>query len=143
MFLIRGHQEDGQETFPPGVIFDLTLPIWRLGEAMLHAARLASLLAADADDVAVRFRALYTGLAGRELRAWANPMAADRLDRQRARSDEAALEITVEAGQIEKSLETHVLALASPLYDRFGVAGISRDFVAAELARMRVKRPAR
>ena len=47
MFLIRGYQEDAQETFAPGTIFDTGLPIWRLGEALLHAARLATLLRQD------------------------------------------------------------------------------------------------
>jgi len=38
MFLIRGYQEDSEETFAPAKIFDTGLPIWRLGEA-LHPAR--------------------------------------------------------------------------------------------------------
>ena len=47
MLLIRGYQEDAQETFPPGTIFDTTLPIWRIGEAFLHAAKFAKLIARD------------------------------------------------------------------------------------------------
>lgn len=49
LMLIRGYQEDAQETFPAGTIFDTTLPIWRLGEAFLHAASLANLIAQEAD----------------------------------------------------------------------------------------------
>jgi transcriptional regulator with XRE-family HTH domain len=77
MFLMRGYQEDSQETFPAGTIFDTTLPIWRMGEVLLHAAKLNALIARNPDATSVRFRALYTGLSGRDLRAWASPMSVD------------------------------------------------------------------
>ena len=44
LFVIRGYQEDAQETFPPGTIMDTTLPIWRMGEALLHAEKFAALM---------------------------------------------------------------------------------------------------
>lgn len=60
MFLIRGYQEDGAETFPAGTILDTTLPLWRMGEVLLHAEKLASLLRKDADTaVTVHFRAMF------------------------------------------------------------------------------------
>jgi transcriptional regulator with XRE-family HTH domain len=67
--LIRGYQEDSQETFAPRTIFDTTLPTWRMGECLLHAQRLAAHIAVDPSKTKVRFRALYTGLSGRVLRA--------------------------------------------------------------------------
>ena len=73
MFLIRGYQEDSQETFAAGQIFDTGLPIWRLGEALLHAAYLASLLKREEGSaITIKFRVLYTGLTGRVLKASAN-----------------------------------------------------------------------
>nr|WP_234841388.1 hypothetical protein [Sinorhizobium meliloti] len=76
MFLIRGYQEDGAETFPAGTILDTTLPLWRMSEVLLHAEKLASLLRKDADTaVTVHFRAMFTGLRGRVLRSWANPLS--------------------------------------------------------------------
>ena len=135
MFLMRGYQEDGQETFAPGKIFDTGLPIWRMGEALLHAARLASLLKREeAGAIAVKFRAHYTGLTGRVLKAWANPLV-DFLDEgSAARSDEAMLEAVVPAAEIEANLAAHVFPLAALLYERFGVAGLSPSRVQAELA---------
>jgi hypothetical protein len=40
LYLLCGYDEDSGERFPPGTIFDITLPIWRVGAAMLFASRL-------------------------------------------------------------------------------------------------------
>jgi hypothetical protein len=136
--LIRGYQEDAQETIQPGTIFDTTLPILRLGEALLHASRLASLLAHDIDGVTIRLRALYTGLTGRVLRAWASPLSGEFLLGGRpARNDEALLEIAAPAAMVGAELARYVLPLVTPLYERFGITGLSVEGVDAELHRMR------
>jgi transcriptional regulator with XRE-family HTH domain len=144
MFLIRGYQEDSQETFPPATIFDSGLPIWRLGEALLHAARLAALLKQNEDSaITVRFRAFYTGLTGRVLKAWANPLLDLLVEGAAARSDEAMLETMVPASAIEKNLATHLFPLIASLYERFGVTGLSLDRVQAEVERLQNSRIAR
>jgi transcriptional regulator with XRE-family HTH domain len=141
MFLIRGYQEDSQETFPPATIFDSGLPIWRLGEALLHAARLAELLKQDENStITVRFRALYTGLIGRVLKAWANPLTDLLVEGAAARSDEAMLEIVVPASAIEKDLAAHIFPLVASLYERFGVTGLTLDRLRAEVERLRKSR---
>jgi transcriptional regulator with XRE-family HTH domain len=92
LFLIRGYQEDSQDTFPPRTIFDITLPIWRLGECVLHAQQLAAKVAIRPSQTRVRLRALYTGLAGRVLKAWASPLSNLMFEGSPARSDEAMLQ---------------------------------------------------
>lgn len=37
LFLMRGYEEDEMSGIEPGTAFDLTLPIWRVGEALLYA----------------------------------------------------------------------------------------------------------
>ena len=141
MFLMRGYAEDSQDTIPPGAIFDTILPIWRLGEALLHACRLASLLTQGRGGVTVHLRVLFTGLTGRTMRSWSNPLGSDfLLGGHSSRSDEALLEASVPAADIDTDLASHVLALAAPLYERFGVAGLSHEGVHAELTRMRQNR---
>jgi transcriptional regulator with XRE-family HTH domain len=135
--LIRGYQEDAQETIPEGTIFDTTLPIWRTGEAFLHAARLAKLLAEDPAATTIKLRNLYTGLLGRDLRAWASPMSVDYFGGGRSRTDEAMLEGTAPAATVENDLCRYVYPFVSSLFERFGVTGISERFVSAELDRMR------
>lgn len=137
MILIRGYDEDSQEAFAPGKIFDAILPIRRLGEALLHAARLASLLKRDdGTAVTVTFRALYTGLAGRVLRAWADPFADRLVEGSAARSDEAVLEAVVPAAGIETNLAAYVFPLVASLYERFAVVGLSPNRVQAEIDRL-------
>lgn len=137
MLLMRGYQEDGQETFTPGKIFDTTLPIWRLGEALLHAERLATLLKRDkAAEITVRMRAVYTGLSGRVLKAWANPLSDILIEGGAARSNEAVLEVVVPAAGISERLTAHIFPLVSSLYERFGVTGLSQVRVQAEVDRL-------
>jgi transcriptional regulator with XRE-family HTH domain len=136
MFLIRGYQEDSQETFPPATIFDSGLPIWRLGEALLHAARLSELLKKEEGSaITVRFRALYSGLLGRILKAWANPLTDLLVEGAAARSDEAMLETTVPASTIEQDLASVLFPLMTSLYGRFGVTGLAPSRVQAEVER--------
>jgi transcriptional regulator with XRE-family HTH domain len=136
MFLIRGYQEDGAETFPPGTVFDTTLPIWRMGEVLLHAASLAALLKEGDSSISIHFRVQYSGLAGRVLRAWANPLTDLHVQGGAARTDEAVLEATVPAENMEQALAGHLFPLVSSLYERFGVTGLSENFVAEEVGRL-------
>jgi transcriptional regulator with XRE-family HTH domain len=133
-FLIRGYQEDSQETFPPRSIFDTTLPTWRLGEVLLHAERTAALMAkGSVGDITVRLRVLYKGMQGRQLRNWANPLSGMTLVGRPARSDEVLLEAKVPAEGIKERLAEHVLPLVATLYERFDVQGVSYEQVLTEV----------
>ncbi|MFN7538209.1 MAG: helix-turn-helix transcriptional regulator [bacterium] len=137
LFLIRGYQEDSQETFSPGTIMDTTLPIWRMGEALLHAEKLAILMRAnDQASPTIRFRAVYSGLSGRVLRSWANPLADLLIEGHAARSDEAMLEAVLPAQDVTARLAEHLFPLIASLYERFGVVGLSESRVRAEVDRL-------
>ncbi len=136
-FLMRGYQEDAQETFAPGTIFDTTLPIWRMGEVLLHAAWLASHIARKPEETTVRFRAVYSGLSGRDLRAWASPTSVDFFGGGRARTDDASLELSIPVAAIDNELATCLHPLVASLFERFGVKDVSLGFVSGELNRMR------
>lgn len=117
-YLQRGYQEDGPD-LQPGTIFDVTLPIWRTAEVLLHAAWLAREFGADAHHK-VKFHARYTGLAGRELFSWAKPLLHIGLPEQhRARDDSVDLKVVTTVGEVEADLETPVAAALQPLYERF------------------------
>lgn len=135
-FIMRGYQEDSQDTFPPRTIFDTTLPIWRMGEALLHARNLARLLSTEPEKVSVHFRTLYSGLSGRVLRSWAYPLADLMVEGGGARSDEAMLETKVSVPEIEHDLPKVLHPLVASLFERFGVTGLSVDRVASEVERM-------
>lgn len=140
-FLIRGYQEDAQETFPPATIFDPGLPIWRLGEGMVHAANLAELMAVgDPGHIGIRFRVRYTGLLGRILKAWANPLTTLLVEGSAARGDEVLLEIETTVAQVREDLAEVLFPMIVALYERFGVAGLSIEGVRAEVDRLLKKR---
>ncbi|MGX5831786.1 helix-turn-helix domain-containing protein [Mesorhizobium sp. 43Arga] len=137
LFLIRGYQEDGQETFPPASVFDTTLPVWRMGEALLHAERLAGLMRKDPESqITVRFRALYTGLTSRLLRNWANPISDLMFEGRPARSDEVLVETEVPAVDISSRLADTLFPMVSAIYERFGVVGITANRIQAEVGRL-------
>lgn len=137
MFLIRGYQEDGQETFPAGTVFDTTLPIWRMGEVLLHAQNLAGLMAkGDPNAMSVKLRILYTGLRGRQLKSWANPLSGMFMEGRPARSDEVLLETEVPIADMKAQLATHLLPLVSQLFERFDAESVSFDFVQNEVSKL-------
>lgn len=136
-YLHRGYQEDGPDNLEPGTIFDLSLPIWRTAEVLLHAASLARALGGNGETV-VRFRARYSGLEGRELLSWSKPRSRIDLDgRYRARSSRVEIDETLDVDKIDTELEGVVDHLLTPLYERFDGYELSTDLVRAELAELR------
>ncbi|HZF27236.1 MAG TPA: RNA-binding domain-containing protein [Steroidobacteraceae bacterium] len=66
LFLIRGYIEDtGHGGIQPGTTLDLTIPIWRVAECLLHAHRFA--LAIGAEQRSIVFGTAWSGLQGRTL----------------------------------------------------------------------------
>jgi hypothetical protein len=68
-FLLRGYQEDSLDTdrsfATPGEKFEVTLPIWRLGEFLLRVSELAEKMFEPGFEVLVECE--WTGLTGRRL----------------------------------------------------------------------------
>ena len=84
----------------------------------------------------MRFRAVYSGLSGRILRSWANPLSDLWLEGHAARSDEAVLETTVLAEAISERLGEHLFPMIASLYERFGLTGLTINRVKAETDRL-------
>lgn len=139
-FLLRGFQEDGMdaqrpgaEPVPPATVFDLTLPVWRIGETLLQAQRLASNLFEG--PATIRFVATYDGLAGRALAS---------IDRRRhiwesrvARQNSITLKTHIDAHAVDVNLPEIVHPLLSPMYALFDFFELPMQLVIDELARMR------
>lgn len=136
-YLHRGFQEDGPDNLEPGTIFDVTLPIWRTAEVLLHAASLARALDGNGETI-VHFRARYSGLEGRELLSWAKPRVRIGSDgRYRARSARVDLEVLTDVEKIDTELEVVVEEVLTPLYERFNGFELPEDLVRNELAELR------
>ncbi len=133
MYLLRGYQEDGKrDSVEPGVSFSFILPIWRIGECLLHAERLAKGLGAAASPITVRVT--WDGLAGRELVS-----SHDRFFREGRVSRQNEVESTgrFPAESISASLPEIVRSLTRPLYQAFSFFELSPTVVEEELERMR------
>lgn len=139
-FLLRGYEEDGKEVQrpgsdpnQPGITFDITLPIWRVGEALLHAKSLADNLFEG--PTTIRFVVTYEGLAGRSLVSINNHRHV--LEGRVARQDSKDLETHIESQKIDTNLPEIVHPLLSPLYALFGFFELPMHLVVDELNRMR------
>jgi hypothetical protein len=133
--LLRGYVEDSAETqIEPGTAFDLTVPIWRAGECLLHAAKLAALLAPDR-DLRVLFRARWYGLAGRRLISYTGNRTL--LGNYICLQDEFSGEATIDVARISESLPEIVAPLVVPLLERFRFFRVPDSLAAEELTRMR------
>ena len=139
-FLLRGYQEDGGDAakadIQPGTCLDPTLPIWKIGEGLLHATYLAGRL----DGNSVSFFARYTGLRGRrltQLNQWVKPMNWGFLVNGVSRDDEVRRSETFAVDTLSANLVEVVHQLLSPLYERFDLTSLPLDIVQHELNRLR------
>lgn len=139
-FLLRGYQEDGSDAqrpgrapVPPASVFDITLPVWRIGETLLHARTLAANLFDG--STTIRFVANYEGLAGRSLVSIDNRRHVweDRV----ARQDSITLNTHIDAQAIDPNLPEIVHPLLSPLYALFDFFELPMQLVVDELTRMK------
>jgi hypothetical protein len=140
MFLLRGYQEDSpseQSKWDVGTVFDLTLPVWRVGEVLLHAGRLAQALGIPRTRVLAHFR--WTGLAGRRLVSWAAPLRSVHSDRI-CRQKEVVSSLKFPAEAVPDSLPELVQVATRRLYESFDFASPEPAMFQEEIARMRSRR---
>jgi hypothetical protein len=137
-FLLRGFQEDGGEDLrgraKAGEALDRILPLWRVGECLLHASRMAQRL--NIPDSAVHFRVSWKGLRERRLMTLFGDGFPPSDTTPPSRQDVVHSRITVDADRIRLQLTDLVIGLTQPLFSVFNFEAVSRRRVEAELARM-------
>lgn len=132
LLLMRGYQEDTiPERRPPGQMLDITLPVWRVGEAMLFTRRLAHTFE-GAGEMAIQVH--YEGLADRALDSvdGTRIVSASR----RSQTDTVNLQITAPIGQVDDNLAEILHQLLSPLYECFDFFELPQGLVDQELDRL-------
>ncbi|SOC37068.1 hypothetical protein SAMN05892877_103412 [Rhizobium subbaraonis] len=134
-FLMRGYQEDNpeiKERRGGAKLFDITLPVWRFGEILLHASRLAENMFEG--PTSITFRARFDGLAGRKLTS----IDGSRYVTERvARQDAIELVTTIDGQSIETNLPEIVVPFLEPLYALFDLMELPPALVLRELAELR------
>lgn len=142
-FLLLGYQEDRWEPQrprqpppAPKTLFDITLPIWRVGEALIHAASLSRQLIEG--PATIDFVAHYGGLDGRHLTSPSRNRWV--LENRVARQESITLKTKINADAIATNLPEIVRPLLAPLYNLFDFFNRPMDMVTEELSRMRASR---
>jgi hypothetical protein len=134
-FLLRGYQEDDIERARPGTLFDVTLPVWRIGEALLYLSRFAR---EEEANPAITVRVRYFGLEGRSLTSVSGRRFMT--DHWKSADDEAALAARATAQEMDENLSEVLYPMLVPLYERFNFFELPRTLVTEELAEMRKNR---
>lgn len=123
--------EDGPPSLHHGTLFDLCLPILNAAD-YLHLAAAAARAGGGDERTGIDVICRYSGLAGRTLLAWSNPLlAVDAGGIARADAVQCRLQTHVEA--IEQNLAEAVAELLAPLYQRFEGFVLTAQFVADQL----------
>lgn len=133
LYTIRGYTEDSiADRIAPGKAIDITLPVWRVGEGVLFAARLAEAFE-EVEAIAVECR--FTGLDGRYVTSLDSSRAVfnDRF----SRTSEVTLAGRATPDQIRDNLTEFMHQLLTPLYERFDFLPLSSELVDTELVRLR------
>lgn len=131
-FLLRGYQEDDRrEGLEPGRWFDITLPVWRTGECLLHARRMADYFGAE--RIACRFQ--WDGLAGRELFSWNRERSMPTVRTSAQSSVSTVLEMAT--SEIDADLEALVRESVEPLFAVFDFFQPTESLYEQELKKMR------
>lgn len=133
LYTRTGYDEDGApDRADPGTAIDLTLPIWRVGEALLFARRLAATYE-GVERITARVR--WSGLEGRTLRVMSGtrmPMSYDRMSH--TAEVESVLSVTPE--QVDDNLPEVLRSFVAPVYEAFDFYELPSQIVEQELERL-------
>lgn len=133
LFSLRGFDDDFDGETTVGTKLTATLPVTRVGEALLYVSRLAKTLG---DDPLIRVRMKYTGLAGRTLESSRNY----RVQRRKCHSETVESEVQATASQISDTTAEVLYPLLQPLYESFEFATISIEVIASILENFKSNR---
>ena len=123
LYTIRGYDEDNEIYHNnPGCLFDITLPIWRIGEGLLFASRFAETFE-EVDQIAVYCR--YTGLKDRYLMS------------RSSSTDKVILTDQITQQQAQDNLAEFLHPFLQRLYEKFNFYELPFDLVAKEVQRLR------
>ncbi len=132
---LRGYSEDKSSSLGPGKGFDVALPIWRVGEGLLFASRLARTFD-DVDRIVVKCR--YSGLSGRMLTRESD--YGRHFENRICQTDEITLKISATQTQINDNLTEIMHELLKPLYEQFNFFDLPIQLVESELNKLRNRR---
>lgn len=130
-----GLQEDVSERIDPGVGFDITLPVWRVGEFVLFAGRFGEQLEGDPS---VQMTVRYTGLRGRHLVALEGRRFAP--SERITQEDTFEYSMSFNASQAYDNLAEILQPMGDRLFELFDFAQLTPQLVVEESERLKESR---
>ena len=134
LYTIRGYTEDSLEerrNVQPGTVFDVGLPVWRIGEVLYFASRFFEKFE-GVQTVIINCR--FTRLTGRTLTSidyrrdvWTRACSSDKIESN----------TSVTPRQLEENMVEVVHQLLTPFYEAFDFFVLTRQLVEEELERLR------
>jgi hypothetical protein len=135
LYLLRGYQEDGEGDFTPGTVLVITSPLWTAGEVLLHAQRLANVLATEPAHVHLRCR--WESLTDRTLASWRRTAG---VPVHRCRQEAVESQLSCTTDQIIDALPELVMQVTKPLFQAFEFFTPTPQFVQREIAELQKSR---
>ncbi|NJK31029.1 MAG: hypothetical protein HC927_00700 [Deltaproteobacteria bacterium] len=136
LYLWRGYEEDSHpDRLPVGMHMSTTLPIWRVGEALLHVRELAALLGLP-EHTRVVFRARWTGLLDRTLTHWPDRMRGGPEPGKRSSVGEHVGDTVFDIREAKIALPELVDRLVQPLYECFELYLPAPDVITIQLEQL-------
>lgn len=139
--MFRGYQEDSTEwegVKNPGEQFDSIIPIWHVGEVLLHGYQFTGRFAYE--GASMRVTMMWTGLEGRTL-STSRPTLYLTPHVRQSQQDQVVSSVEIEdALSIDANLSDLVDELTRPLYETFDFFRVPRQTLIAELDEMRYRR---
>lgn len=132
-FSLRGYQVDCRDDYSPWEVFDFVIPVWRLGEYLLHTLDLGNFLYEDGFQILVE--TWWTWLKNRNLVAlnWERFF----FGKQTSSDDSYIFRITITDKEIQDFLPLVVQKILSGLYEKFDLFQPSYEFYEHEINKMR------
>jgi hypothetical protein len=131
LILVRGYDEDALPNREPGGWMDVTLPVWRVGEAILYVGRLAEIFGSE---LSFLVRCRYTGLQNRILTRIDNRGCM--FDDHRCADSEVTVGRLITVAQARDNLVEVLRPLLAPLYERFSFFDLPEKLVRQEVGRL-------
>ena len=129
--LIRLYEEDSEFEREPGTVLDLSLPVWRTGECLRHAERMARRLEARR----IQFMMRWTGLRERQLVS-VRPTRRRVAGRYVSAEPEVTAYVEVGPDDVRDDLAGCVVRLVDPLYASFDFFDPPEGLYEAELSEL-------
>ena len=136
---IRGLEEDSNrwQKGSPGSSFDFILPVWRVGELLLHASRFVKEFSPEGRSLIITVK--WTGLSGRYLTTSSQKYFRV-MDRKATQNEVSTTIIIQDAFSIITNLAELVEQLTLSLYEVFDFFQIPKQTIVNELNEMRNRR---